>query len=268
MLNSSIDEKDSFFFETRRTKDKDRIKVLEQSHKIYSGGEICSVNSSCVKICNRIFSLDLDREDCEQLPAPQVYQFEKLYDYILEKDLFSLQKINIFDFKMFLNFSPEPLYHSLRTLGPFFSKQFLIWIASDWKAVKVLSEEDWDFLFLEIFLNEGGLFPISPLKEKLSEGQSFAELAWLKQNDSAFLWLDDYFHKVQCLELKEKEVNHCVLAQYCLLSEDFQSDVLKEFVDFKRLKVILDQTSEWPQVDFKGFCSAFCFSEKGQNYCN
>lgn len=263
----TVKEKDTSFFKYRRDKDPDRKEILEQSQQVYSGGKLCSSDSSCVEICDRIFSLDFDEEDCKQLSAPQVYRFEKIYNSILEKELVFLQEIDFFDLRVFLNVSPEPFLKILRTLGPVSTKVFLNWIASDWRVAEIFNKEDWDFLFLEIFLNEIQLSPIDSLKEEVVEGRTFIELAWLKQNDPALFWLDDYFKKVQCSNFAGEKAENCKLAQYCLLSESFKSDVLREIVGFKTLKQILDKKQDRPYTDLKSFCVSFCSSEKGQNYC-
>lgn len=267
-MPSSIEKKNSAFFESRRKEDSDRAELLNQSHELYSGGKICSFDFSCVRLCSQIFSLDFDQKDCKRLPATQVYQLEKLYQYILKKELRYLQEINVFDLKLFLNLSPEPLYKFFRTLGPVFKEQLLIWFASDWEVAAVFSEEDWDFLFLDIFLNEAPLHPISFLKREIFRGRTFAELAWLKQNDFALFWLDNYFKKAQCLGLEGEKADNCVLAQYCYLSTGFQSDVLKEIMGFKNLQLLLDKKQNLPKRDLGSVCSAFCASEKDQNYCN
>ena len=56
------------------------------------------------------------------------------------------------------------------------------------------------------------------------------------------------------------------MAQYCLLSENFEDDVSEEIVDFENLKLVLDKHSQ-TYTNLKDFCLAFCSSEKGQNYC-
>lgn len=267
MLPSSVQTKDRSFFLERRAQDSDREEVLKQSHRLYAGEGLCSDSHSCRGLCGQIFTLDFDQKDCQKLPAPQVHQFQDLSRHIIDGKWDSLQGINIFDLKVFLNFSPEPLYRSIGTLGPFFEKQFFVFLATDWRFAQVFREEDWDFLFLEIFLNEGGFSPINLLKEDIIENKTFVGLAWQKQNDPALLWIDDYFTKSQCRDLKGKDAENCGLAQYCLLSESLQSDVLNEMMSFKSLQSRLKKRPDMPQTDLKLFCSAFCSSEKGQNYC-
>ena len=264
-LPSVSEKKGADFFLDRKKKDSDRKKTLAQSYKIYTGKRICSSDSSCGAICRSLFSLSGDQEDCNKLPREQVYQFEKLFYYISEKKLSSLEEINIFDLKVFLNLSPEPLFKFFQTLDPIFTKTFLYWIAVNWQIAKIFKEEDWDFLFLDIFLNKGPVSPISFLEEELAEGRTFMEWAWLKQNDYALLWLDDYFRKTQCEGLKKSELKSCVLAQYCLISAGFQNDVSKEIMGFKRLKSIVKPTPA--PASLKDLCSNFCSSKKGQAYC-
>lgn len=264
---SSTGKKDATFFKNRRNKDSDRKEALGQSQEIYSGGKLCSSDNSCVEICNHIFSLDFDRQDCLQLSAPQIRRFEKIYNNILEKELNSLKKIDAFDLKVFLNVSPEPFLKPLQTLGPVSAKVFLNWIADDWQVAEVFHKEDFDFLFLEIFLNEIQPSPISSLKEEVIEGNTFVELAWLKQNDSALFWLDNFFRKMQCSGLEGEKVEDCTLAQYCSLSESLKTDILTEILEFKNLKQILEEKQIQSYTNLKELCSTFCSSEKGQNYC-
>ena len=265
ILPSSIEEKDAFFFNSLRKINFDRKEVLDQSKQIYGGDNTCSEKASCLKICNEIFVLDEDQKDCYELPAPQVDQFQELYHHVLEKKIESLQEINVFDLKVFLNLSLEPFYRSIKTLGPFFAKNFLTWIAIDWRVAKVFGEEDKDFLFLEVFLNKISYLPISSLKEEIIEGRTFVELAWLKQNDPALLWLNTYFEKKKCSDLTKEEVKNCMLAQYCLLSPSLKNDVSKEIMEFKGLKPLLGGKPE--AKDLKVFCSYFCSSKAGQVYC-
>ena len=270
-LDSSLspkDEKTPAFFKSRREKHPEkRQTVLKDSQKFYTEGGDCSSNSSCTATCHRIFSLEWDQQDCVQLPAPQVYQFEKLYNHVLVKDLDSLQEINAFDLKIFLSLSPEPLFKIFKTLGPFFTKTFLHWIANNWQIAKIFSEEDWDLLFLDIFLNEIHVSPINSLREVVAEDRTFIELAWLKQNDHVLFWIDNYFTKVQCLNFTGEEMKDCVLAQYCLLSGSLQDEILQEIMDFKNSTGDLNHEPSQPQTNFKDFCSVFCSSEYNQKYC-
>lgn len=265
---SPKEEKTPSFFKARKEKHPEkRQAVLKVSQKLYSKERSCSSDSSCIAICHRLFSLEWDRQDCVQLPAPQIYKFEKLYDHVLEKDLDSLQKINAFDLKVFLSLSPEPLFKFFKTLGPFSTKIFLHWIANNWQIAKIFSEEDWDFLFLDIFLNEIHVSPINSLREVVAKDRIFIELAWLEQNDHVFFWIDDYFTKVQCLNFKGEEMKNCVLAQYCQLSGSLPDETLQEIMDFKNLKENSNQEQSLPQTDFKDFCPDFCSSEQNQKYC-
>jgi len=262
------EKKTPSFFKSRREKHpKKRQEVLTESQKLYSKDGICSSDSSCTAICRRLFSLEWDQQDCIQLPIPQIHKFEKLYGHALEKDLDSLQEINSFDLKVFLSLSPEPLFKIFKALGPFFAKIFLHWIANNWQIAKIFSEEDWDFLFLEIFLSEIHVSPINSLREIVAKDRTFIELAWLEQNDHVLFWIDNYFTKVQCLNFQGEEMKDCVLAQYCLLSGNLQDEILQEIMDFKNSNGNSSQKQSWPQTNFKDFCLDFCSLEQNQKYC-
>ena len=263
-LSSVAEQKDSSFFANRRSQDTDRKQILGQFLSFYSGGEACDLDPLCPEDCAFIFDLSFDVRDCRKLTSLQVTRFKTLYQLFLEKDLSALQKINIFDLKAFLNFSPEPIYRSIRTLGPFFKRTVFTWLALNWQSALVFSQEDGDFLFLDIFFNErGGGFPISALREELTEGQNFVQLAWLKQNDPALLWLDNYIKKDLCLG----EDSYCAMAKYCGLSEVLPEDFLAEFIEWSVLKNMIQKLSLSPGEGLKDLCSGFCSSQKGQNYC-
>ncbi len=248
-------------------KDPNRKKTLDQSPKIYPGKK-CSSRPSCEAICEELFSLTPDREDCLQLPIQQVSQFEKLSQLVLSEELVELQKINFFDLKVLLSLSQEPLFRFFNSLSPFPTKKILYWIFSDWRVAQVFREEDKDFLFLEIFLKKVHFSPIDSLGEEAEKGRTFVEVAWLKQNDPALFWLNDYFKNKECAHLEKEEREFCVFSQYCLLSQKFQDDVAEEFMEFKNIEPILNSMPHLPQSNLKSFCLAFCSNEKGQNYCS
>ena len=267
ILPSTSEEKDSTFFQMRRKKDPDRQKIFKQSHKVYQGGGLCTSDSSCRTICDQLFILDEDKKDCTQLYRPQVYQFEELYSHLLEKKQSSLEKIDPFDLRVFLNISPQPFLRVLRTLGSISIKTFLIWLLEDWRVAEAFYKEDFDFLFLEIFLNELDLSPIDSLKEKISEDRTFFELSWIKQNDPALFWLSSYLKKRRCADLIGEDLENCILGQYCQVGSVFQKDFKEEIMSFEDLKSIVHKKSAYPQKDLGSFCKVFCSTEKDQKYC-
>ena len=100
----------------------------------------------------------------------------------------------------------------------------------------VFYKEDFDFLFLEIFLNELDLSPIDSLKEKISEDRTFLELSWIKQNDPALFWLSSYFKEKSCSQFDGGNLENCILGQYCQVGSVFQADLKREIMSFKNLK--------------------------------
>lgn len=264
---ASLTQRDSMFFQLRREKDTNRKEILQQSHIIYAESQLCSQDVSCQASCNRLFDLDLDREDCKTLPSPQVDQLERVMRKFREKKISSLQEIDFFNLKVLLNISPQPVLKIFDTMGLISAGIFLDWIASDWQVAQVFYSEDWDFLFFEVFLKERGVSPINSLKEDVNEKETFAERAWFKQNDFALFWMDAYFSNL-CVNVEEKEVDDCMLAQYCLLSESFEADILKEIMDFQKLKLIFERKTRLSVTNFKDFCSEFCLSSASGQFCS
>ncbi|MCZ0933222.1 MAG: hypothetical protein OXJ52_08730 [Oligoflexia bacterium] len=252
------------FFQSK-AEDPDKKQTLALSNKVYSGSDVCFVDSKCLELCHKIYSLADDQKNCRKLKAQQVYQIEKLYGIFLEKDPADLENVNVFDLKVFFNVSAEPLFQFFKSLDLFSSKIFLNWIALNWQVAKVFQEEDDQLLFLRIFLNKLSDSPINSLKEPILKDRTFIESAWLKQNDFALLWLHDYFQKNQCMGLKERELDNCAIAQYCLAGASFKKDVSTEIIEFKFIKDLVKREGNY--TDFKSFCSDLCSSKKGQNYC-
>ena len=245
--------------------DADRAEILSLSDELYAGSKLCSLDSECLNLCAGIYSLKEDQKNCQALKTQQVYQIQKLYQSFLDKNLSSLEDINIFDLKVFFNVSARPLFQFFKSLDLVFSKLFFNWIALNWQVAQVFSEEDNQALFLRIFLNKLGDLPINSLKEQISENRTFIELAWLKQNDFALLWLNNYFKEEPCGGLKKEELNHCIVAQYCLVRDSFKQDVSKEMIEFRLIGDIIKEGSDYK--DFNSFCSNFCFSGRGKTYC-
>ena len=261
-IQSSVE---GFELEFSQSKSLYRDQVFTLSDQVYAGSSVCSVESRCLKVCSEIYSLEDDQKDCQKRKAQQIYQIEKLYNTLLKKNLSDLEDLSVFDLKVFFNIGAEPLFQFFKSLDLFSSKIFLNWIVLNWQVAKVFSEEDDQLLFFRIFLNKLGPLPINSLKEKIFKDRTFVELAWLKQNDFALLWMNSYFQRSQCLDLKEKELGKCMLAQYCLISDSFKRDVSEEIVNFKFIENLLEGGGSYR--DFKAFCSDFCVSAKGQSYC-
>ena len=259
---SVFSSEELIFFQSKASADK---KVLALSNQVYFGSPECSLDSDCPEVCHSIYTLKQRRQECKKLKAQQVYQLKELYNILLEKDFSALEKVNVFDLKVFFNIGAEPLFLFFKSLDLFSSKLFLQWIAVNWQAAQVFQEEDFQSLFLKIFLKKIADAPISSLKEPILEDRTFIELAWLKQNDFALLWLQDYFQRNQCLEAEEQELDNCMLAQYCSVSDSFKQDVSREIIEFKFIRDIIKK--EGAYKDFKSFCSDFCLSKEGQNYC-
>lgn len=237
----SPEKQSELFFRLRRKNDLDRKDFLQKSQVFYSGEKVCSRQKSCIEICGELFLLEEDIKDCKNLPVPQVFQFQKIYSYFAEEKLNYLREINVFDLKVFLNLSAEPLYRVFKSLDSEFAKKLLVWTAYNWTMAQVFKEEDKDFLFLNILLKKIQNFPIDSLSEELNGGRTFLELSWLNQNDSALLWLNDYLQKFSCAEELGENKDNCVLNQYCHLSQSLKEDVAVEIMDFQSLREILNR---------------------------
>ena len=245
--------------------DPDKEQILDLSDQVYSGSIACFLSAKCLKVCNYIYSIEEDQNDCKQRKTQQVFQWEQLYNTLQKKNPADLQDINVFDLKVFFNVSAEPLFQLFKSLDLFSSKIVFNWIALNWQVAKVFREEDDQFLFLRIFLNKLANSPINSLKESILGERTFMELAWLKQNDYALLWINDYFQNSQCSG--EQELDRCVLGQYCSASGSFNQDVSREIVKFQSIADLLKK--EGGSKDFKSFCSDFCSSASaGQAYCS
>ena len=261
-ISSSSDFKLEFY---QSEEDSDREEILSLSDKLYAGSPECSLESDCLTACADIYSVTVDQKNCRDLKTQQVYQLQKLYHSFLSKNLSDLENINIFDLKVFFNVSAKPLFDFFKSLDQTFSKLFLNWIALNWQVAKVFSEEDSHALFFRIFLNKLADMPINSLKEQISENRTFIELAWLKQNDFALLWLNNYFKKQKCEGVEKESLDDCLVSQYCLVRDSFKEDVSQEIMEFRLIGDIIKEENGY--TNFNSFCYDFCLNGNGQSYC-
>ena len=234
-------------------------KSFKQSGEIYAGSPICSREEKCIQICKNLFSASSIQKDCYQLKAQQIYQIEKLYQLVLTKDPLELNKINAFDLKVFFGLSSKALFDFFNALDSRFIKIFLSWIAEDWKTAVVFQQEDTQFLYMQLFLNKLNYLPIRSLKETIKGDKTFVELSWLKQNDAALVWLNDYLAQIHCKPLQGEGLRLCLLEGYCVISDNFQPDILAEIDQFEDLAVLLQNENRFTG-HFKDFCSQLCSS--------
>ena len=220
--------------------------VLEKSNQFYSGSPQCSSDKSCLQVCKELFSNDLQKK-CSGLKSQQVFQIQKMYEIFLSEDLAELQKINAFDLKVFFSLSSENFFEFLKEIKPHSTKSFLIWIAEDWKIASVFQQTDKKFIYMQLFLNQLNISPISSLREDLKEDRTFVELSWLKQNDTALIWLNDYLESVYC-ESKDKD---CLLGVYCMLYDTWEPDILQEMQSFNFMSL-------GANINFNAQCSERC----------
>ena len=230
--------------------------ILKQSKEFYKGSPQCSSKRDCQQICRTLFLSSSSQAQCSKLNARQVYQIQNLYEKILTQDLEELKKISPFDLKVFFSLSSESFFEFLKTVKPNSIKAFLIWIAEDWKIATVFQEEDYYYLYMQIFLNELNYFPIQSLKESLKEGKTFVEISWIKQNDTALVWLNGYLENVHCQLDNDKE--NCLLEAYCMLYDSWDSNILMEIQSSDILYPFLGANH------LEGFCSERCSSQNCQ----
>jgi len=228
-------------------------KSFKQSHIIYLGSPLCSKENKCIKICNRLFFTSSSRKECQKLKSQQIYQIEKLYQLILTKDIAELRKINPFDLKIFFKLSSKLFFDFLSQLSPSSIKVFLVWTLENWKIATVFKEEDVKLVYMQLFLNKLSHFPINSLKEEMSENRNFIELAWLKQNDVALIWLNNYLSQIYCKEKKGEKLRQCILKGYCEINKKSEREILKEIVKFEILAELLKREPSYTG-SFKEFC--------------
>lgn len=227
----------------------DRVIVL--SKKNYNGSPLCDSNEDCREVCYDLFYDSSVQDQCLDLNAQQVYQFERLYEHFLTEDLNQLKKIQPFDLKVFFALSSEILFDVLKSIPINSLKTYLIWIVEDWQVAMTFQEEDSHFVYMQLFLNQLNHLPIRSLQEKLKEDQTFVELAWLKQNDKALEWLDNYLEKSYCDF--ESDKTNCKKEAYCMLYKSWDQNIVTEIETSSRFISKLG--------------NGFRFEESCKNFC-
>ena len=230
-------EKTQTFYEERKKSDSNREETLQRSKETYKSSKSCQDDPSCRAICARLFRYASDQKDCRELPPAQVDRFQDVYKAFQDKSRESLDKLTVFDLKVFLNLSAEPVLSLFKQSGFAAAKEILVWILADWERAFLFLEEDQDFIFLEALLKEIEISPISALGESIEGNMVFQELALRKQNDAAMDWVHGFFARGLCEEGEAQA--DCVLTQYCSVGGSFQKEALGAFMEFQGFRETL-----------------------------
>ena len=251
--SSSLDEEELQFIKSASA---DQSEIFKKSEDLYAGSPECSLKQDCRQICDTLFSESSVQKQCSGLKSRQVYQMQSLYENILTEELVELKKIKPFDLKVFFTLNSKIFFDFLKSVKPNSIKAFLTWIVEDWKIGTVFQQEDDKFLYMQLFLNKLNVSPIRSLRENLKGDRTFVELAWVKQNDMALAWLNDYLEDIYCQSENKKE---CMLGAYCMLYKTWEHDILLEIQESEILSSFLDNPS-----DFQSVCSEVCSSQNCQ----
>ena len=228
---TAVEEKTKNYFLERRKKDPDRASVLEA---LYQKGKICQKEPQCETICKELFDLEYARNTCFLIPESDVYQIERLFTPLKQGDFSTLKDFSAFYLKIFLSITPRQFYLFVKSRDDFEREELLFWIAEDVSVGQIVLEEDWDFLILESFFSSNQIFPLE-LSVKDPDGFSFAEKAWINQNEQALHWIHGFFAKSMC----KGQGQECLMKQYCHLIQDFHPNILEDFKTFEPLSELL-----------------------------
>ena len=255
-------------YEDIKNQDQNRSAVLNESKEIYKGSPICSSEQVCHRMCGEIYDSPFQK-DCVTLSLPQVRRLNKIYGNLKDRDIDKLKTTRLSDLKVLLNVSPMPLEKQFVQMGADSAKDLAWWIATDWDAARMFSEEDEGFLLLEALFKEIKFTVVSALRTDLREGYSYYKIAFEYGNEYALNWIHSYFIK----SCDNQEA--CLLSQYCRLNqvhyEEFSREIL-EYKPFSKFVTHYMSAPEWPHSlpsmsSLSEVCSPFCETRPSDNKC-
>ena len=254
-----------------KEEDTNREVILLRSQKTYHGSPLCSTEETCSQMCSGIFLHEEARGDCNKLSVAQIHRLRRIDEFLRNKDIKRLKSVRLFDLRVFLNISPEPVRRYLVQIGPRLARDLAYWIATDWDAARLFYEEDENFILLETIFREIKLKALLALRSRIKDEDSYYRIAFKYQNESALNWVHDYLDRGLC-----ESDQACLLGRYCFLNKNHYENFSREIWDYKPFSdfvaryradgsVQFDlrsslQTAESVK-DLKKVCSPFCKSE-------
>ena len=170
----------------------------------------CVEDNPCREICNELFPSRKPKENCVERPISIVEQIKEVVKVLERPNADKLKTLNLESLKQLLDIDPKPLETAINQMIPKENKIFLIWLAENKEAAKLISNADSDFKLLEGLLGTTQETVVSALKKSIAKKDTFVEAALNKGNDITLKWLHNFFGS-RC---QGEDYDRCIFKNY------------------------------------------------------
>ena len=196
----------------------------------------CERDRRCEEICDKIFTVSLDREICEDLSINEVKRLEEVFHVLEDPNEDSLEEMDLKALEALLNIGLNPLRSAVSKMSQLEKEKFLAWLAGDLKAVEIIEKEETDFEVLKELLGSSSSLIIKDLNRGIDGGRTFIKIAVYVENEPALSWIHNFFGHV-CD--KRSDYRRCLFEDfYCKLSLSRSSE--DEYFNYRFFEDLLN----------------------------
>ncbi|MCY4512363.1 MAG: hypothetical protein OXB86_01595, partial [Bdellovibrionales bacterium] len=170
----------------------------------------CDRDDDCQKICQDIFQGRKAKEACKEFSISAVEDMNQVFKVLEKPEINKLEALNFQVLELMLDISSEPLETAASRMNPTEKKRFLVWLAEDFTAARLISEADSDFKVMDRLLGTTQATIVSEVKRSIDSGDNFVEIALAFENAVALEWLHNFFGN-QC---DGRDYERCIFKDY------------------------------------------------------
>ena len=228
-------------------------------------------------VCDDIFSLRADRQDCYEYSSEMVFEFEKLIEATEDGDVDEIEDIGSNVLECMLDIDEREFAKAIRGMSRREAKEFIFLIVENEDFAEVLEDEDDEFNILKQILHSatGSSDLERALSREIEDNKTFLWLA-AEYNEPAWDWLDNYVGE----ECNGRDTSDCPggenIGAYCnaLLKSNFSQRDWKDFLSNTELfadeyeEEVEDESYEYeitnsPGRSYSGDFRDYCYELSG-----
>ena len=170
----------------------------------------CAEDKDCREMCDDIFQSRKPKEECEEFSISAVEEMNEIFEVLEKPTLSDLESLNFGVLEMMIDISPKPVETTVSRMNPTEKKKFLVWLAEDSEAAKLISGADDDFKIMDELFGTTNTAIVSELKRSIDSGDTFVEIALEEENETAVEWLHEFFGN----KCNSRDYEQCIFKDY------------------------------------------------------
>ena len=259
--NNDPDDRDrDGYSRTRRDRSED---ARTRRHSCRNYGEQsdykCAGDEECEEVCDDLFPIKKYEDECLELPAELVYDFEEL---LLLMDQGEADDIDPQTLYCLLNIDDRDFLGEISGLSVRETKNFLQQIATDADLARVIGEYDEGYSILETIMAG---FSNSDPPEFFAEAVTGDDITFLDlildaENEEAFGWVDSYIDEVcqddedQCETSNTQSGKEGIFVAYCRIYYNKLDGTNQSWKILERSAIFQDQYEDF--ITNEGVCGS------------